>query len=197
MFAASAVVLSLERVTYAAVWRWPASFALACHRLKPGSDPVDVVAALFVVFKAMQATVFMAWCIVHGGSLTRASDGMVPLVAGAMLIAAGQVLTLSVFARLGRIGVFYGIRFGRDVPWCTGFPFGWIRHPQYVGTAISIWGFFLVLRYPASDWAALPLLETLYYGIGSLVEQPPAAGIITSRSRPETGADPRASTRLP
>ena len=117
---------------------------------------------------------------------------------GAALVLAGQVLNLSVFVVLGRSGVFYGNRLGQPVPWCEGFPFSWIRHPQYVGTVLTIWGIFVITRYPAPDWPVLPLLETVYYALGSLLEQAPAAAPITlEESASATASDPRASTPLP
>lgn len=187
------VALALERVAYAVIWHRPDLFARACRRVAPAHDPVDLLAALFVGFKGLQALVFAGWWVAHGGSLRPASDGGTSLLVGGALVGIGQALNMSVFARLGRTGVFYGSRLGHDIPWCRGFPFSVVRHPQYVGTVLTIWGIFVVMRYPAPDWIALPLLETLYYTLGALVEQvPPTAGTITAA----TGAAPRASEPL-
>jgi methylene-fatty-acyl-phospholipid synthase len=82
----------------------------------------------------------------------------------------GQSLNLSVFWRLGNAGVFYGSKFGRRIPWCRSFPFSVLSHPQYAGAVLSIWGLFLILRFPAEDWWVLPALETAYYVIGSWFE---------------------------
>jgi methylene-fatty-acyl-phospholipid synthase len=76
-----------------------------------------------------------------------------------------------VFRRLGEVGVFYGNRFGYDVPWSEQFPFSVLKHPQYVGATLSIWGFFLMMRFPHNDWLMLPSLETVYYILGSYFEQ--------------------------
>jgi hypothetical protein len=35
---------------------------------------------------------------------------------------------------------------------------------------LTIWGFFLGVRFPHDDWFVLPLLETLYYVIGASLE---------------------------
>ena len=43
--------------------------------------------------------------------------------------------------------------------------------PQYVGTVLSIWGFFLVMRFPHDDWLVLPVLETIYYTLGARLER--------------------------
>jgi phosphatidyl-N-methylethanolamine N-methyltransferase len=129
------------------------------------------VYALFIVFKLVQVTVFAAWIVVHanGGPLLTAS---VPALAvGALLMIVGQTLNAGVFLRLGATGVFYGKRFGCDLPWMTGFPFSIVPHPQYVGTVLTIWGLFLIARYPHPDWYALPMVETVYYAWGSRVER--------------------------
>ena len=92
-------------------------------------------------------------------------------MAGAILIVVGQILNFSVFHRLGKIGVFYGNKFGYEVPWHREFPFSLLKHPQYVGALFSIWGFFLVTRFPHDDWFMLPVLETVYYVLGIHFEQ--------------------------
>ena len=36
---------------------------------------------------------------------------------------------------------------------------------------MSIWGFFLIMRFPHGDWFVLPALETVYYALGAYYEQ--------------------------
>jgi len=86
-------------------------------------------------------------------------------------MAAGQALNVSVFHRLGKIGVFYGNKLGYRIPWSRKFPFSCLKHPQYVGALLTIWGFFLVMRFPYDDWYLLPVLETVYYGFGAYFER--------------------------
>jgi methylene-fatty-acyl-phospholipid synthase len=81
------------------------------------------------------------------------------------------MLNMSVFYRLGKVGVFYGNKFGYALPWCQALPFSLLRHPQYVGTVLAIWGLFLLVRFPHDDWYMLPALETLYYALGAHFEQ--------------------------
>lgn len=169
VLAVTAAALAVERVAYALIWTRPHRFLRACRQRLPGRAPVDVVAGLFGAFKVVQVVAFAVWCRVHGGSLAPETVGVATL-AGGITIAVGQVLNVAVFRRLGRIGVFYGNRLGHDVAWQDGFPFSLVRHPQYVGTVMSIWGLFLAWRYPAPDWYALPLLESAYYLAGALLE---------------------------
>src|SRR5215467_9828292 len=102
-------------------------------------EPVDVRRFLFYGFKILQFTVFIGSCYFHGdGSLLSFGGSPWSLGLGLALIAGGQTLNLSVFYRLGKVGVFYGDRFGHQVPWCRGFPFSLVKHPQYGDTLLSI-----------------------------------------------------------
>lgn len=43
-----------------------------------------------------------------------------------------------VYQLLGQAGTYYGVRFGKIIPWVTDFPFGYIKDPQYVGSITSL-----------------------------------------------------------
>ena len=135
-------------------------------------EPVDALRRIFYGFKALQLLVFVGWCYLYGdGSLLPASGSVLPPVAGLLLIAIGQVFNIGVFFRLGNQGVFYGNRFGFEIPWNEAFPFSLLKHPQYVGAVLSIWGFFIAMRFPRADWYLIPSLETVYYFLGACLEQ--------------------------
>ncbi len=170
----AAVLLSLERLVYIWAWHSPASFRAWCRRapLIASNTPVTALQRLFYGFKGIQGAVFLGWCAWYGQEApSLLSEAILPLIAGGTLIVVGQILNLGVFYRLGTNGVFYGSRFGSQIPWCREFPFSLCRHPQYVGTLLSIWGFFVVVRFPHPDWYVLPALETLYYVCGAYFEQ--------------------------
>ena len=172
---ASALLLALERACYVWAWRAPDAFRAACAGPKGlASRPTEALRALFVGFKALQIGVFTWWCLEHGGAAAWPPDAPLWAIAiGVCLVAAGQALNAGVFYRLGSVGVFYGNRFGYDVPWCNAFPFSVTAHPQYVGTMLTIWGVFLILRFPHDDWIVLPALETAYYILGARLERTP------------------------
>ncbi|KAF5204394.1 6-phosphogluconolactonase [Thalictrum thalictroides] len=50
----------------------------------------------------------------------------------------GQFLNFRVYQLLGESGTYYGVRFGKNIPWVTEFPFGYISDPQYVGSIMSL-----------------------------------------------------------
>ncbi|CAO2813554.1 unnamed protein product [Amaranthus hypochondriacus] len=54
------------------------------------------------------------------------------------LFLAGQFLNFRVYQLLGEAGTYYGVRFGKNIPWVTEFPFGYIKDPQYVGSILSL-----------------------------------------------------------
>jgi methylene-fatty-acyl-phospholipid synthase len=189
-------LLALERIAYALVWRSPGRFrAWAARRpFRWLGGPVDVLAALFLGFKLLQITVFVGWHLAHGdGSLGPYAPDFRTAAAGALLVAVGQGLNLSVFRLLGKVGVFYGNRFGYAVSWRHRFPFTWFPHPQYLGTVLTIWGFFIVMRFPAPDWIIIPAVESIYYSAGAYLERDPGAE--TACHRPVTAS--KAAATLP
>lgn len=73
-------------------------------------------------------------------------------VVAAVLLVFGQILQLSVYARLGIEGVYYGNKLGCPVPWVTGWPFNMqLRHPQYIGCVMSYIALFRLLTPEGSE----------------------------------------------
>ena len=77
-----------------------------------------------------------------------------------------------------------GDRLGYAVTRTTAFAFSRLRHPQYVGAVLTIWGLFALLRFPAADWYLVPALETLYYGVGARLEERAPAPTVEPARRP-------------
>ena len=173
--AIAAVLLAAERASYVLIARRPDLFLALYARLDPtrASTPITAVERLFFAFKGLQFGVFIAWCYVHGGRFPwPAPHGPFVLALSWALAIAGQILVVSTFYQLGRTGVFFGDQLGYAVPRCRAFPFSLLAHPQYVGTLLTIWGGFMLVRFPHDDWWALPLLETVYYLGGMWLETP-------------------------
>lgn len=166
-------LLALERLTYAWAWNRPEAFIRrAAGSFGLPDDPVLALRRLFHGFKVVQVAVIVAWCQWFAGSWLPLPTASLPwLVAAAALVAVGQLLNVGVMHRLGTEGVFYGNRFGRDVPWVTGFPFSVCPHPQYLGALATVWGVLLAMRFPNPDWIVLPLVSTVYYLLGARLER--------------------------
>jgi phosphatidyl-N-methylethanolamine N-methyltransferase len=168
----AATLLGAERLCYVWIARAPERFRAVCAGplMSMAEDPITAVAWLFYGFKVLQFSVFVWWCCVFGQGLPAPDLDLSAAATGILALVVGQTLNLSVFYRLGRTGVFYGAQFGYSVNWTDAFPFSVFKHPQYVGTVLSIWGFFLIARYPQGDWWLLPAIETIYYAIGARLE---------------------------
>lgn len=170
LFVLCALLLSIERITYFWVSHYPENWRRLCTAFG-AQAPVAALHKLFYLFKAIQLSVFFGWCaLLADTGLPWPTAPLPAMLLGSLCIAFGLVLNASVFYRLGSVGVFYGQQMGHNLPWVHGFPFSLFRHPQYLGTLVSIWGFFLVMRYPYPDWFYLPLLQTLYYAWGAYHE---------------------------
>lgn len=163
----AAALLSIERIFYVVISRRPE----LVRRWPSPVTPVRVVQAAFYAFKILQLVVFVWWCSVFGhGTLWPEHLSAAVFLSGTAMILIGQALSTIVFYRLGPIGAFYGAEFGYAVKRVRAFPFSIFRHPQYVGAAMTIWGIFLLLRFPEPDWVVLPVLESVYYAIGARLE---------------------------
>ena len=156
------------------------------------SSAVTVVERLFHTFKGLQFGVFIAWCNAHGGRFPfPAPHGPFVTVLCWTLAGAGQVLVVSTFYQLGRTGVFFGDQLGHAVPRCRAFPFSLLSHPQYVGTLLTIWGGFMLVRFPHDDWWAFSRPSTIRAGCGSR-RRAAATGRGTPRSPSGCGRGRRA-----
>lgn len=60
--------------------------------------------------------------------------------AALLLIAVGQHLNALVYKHLGVDGVYYGVRFGKKIPWVYDYPYSVMRDPQYIGCIITLLG---------------------------------------------------------
>lgn len=169
-----ALLLSLERITYVWVSHRPSHWQAMCQQPPLnalGRDPVTVVRRLFIGFKALQIGVFFTWCMIAGATLLPWPTAPPVVIAGGLTgVIAGQILSTAVFQQLGSTAVFFGGELGYASGRVDGFPFNLMPHPQYVGALVSIWGFFLIMRYPNPDWLILPLVETAFYAAGAYLE---------------------------
>jgi hypothetical protein len=176
------LLLGVERACYTVMWTAPAAVSRACRVVSRGAwTPVDLTVALFAVNKILQATAYFGFWHVAANDLDaiRTDDGDVRpralsrLALGLPLVLAGQVLNAATYAAIGRDGVYYGCRFGRPVPWHTGFPFTVVSHPQYAGATMTAWGTCALLANRAvvrRGWFGIAAAQSAYYLYMSLVE---------------------------
>lgn len=200
--ALAAALLAIERVCYVLAWRRPDAFCRWAARCGIARDGVCALERCFYAFKLIQAGVFVGWWRHFAtGALLPFDGGPLAIACGALLVAAGQLLNFSAAHRLGRIGMFYGVRFGHVVPRCTRFPYSVLSHPQYVGTVATIWGLFLLVRFPHPDWWIVPAIETAWYALGAVLENERQAAAVEPLAQPATPATastgPKRAARRP
>ena len=143
--------VSIPHFFYFWLWRTPQRWIVRAQRLKV--DPSESMARVAVSIKAVQAMAFIIW--LHSATTANQifeefQERLVrkdPLLFVAFLLAvAGQCLNAGVFRAIGVHGVYYGIKFGKKIPWSRAWPYAGflsVPHPQYVGCVLTIWGLIL------------------------------------------------------
>ncbi|XP_021647933.2 phosphatidyl-N-methylethanolamine N-methyltransferase [Hevea brasiliensis] len=123
VFAAIGVILPFPY--YYWLWTKPQSWVNLCGKER---DPCKVMAYVSHFLKLLQ---FISLYSVSSFSLP-------PPLYFWPLFGFGQFLNFRVYQLLGESGTYYGVRFGKDIPWVTEFPLGVIKDPQYVGSILSL-----------------------------------------------------------
>ncbi|WZZ34207.1 hypothetical protein YC2023_017608 [Brassica napus] len=128
-------------------WLWtnPQSWVNLCGQ---GKDPSTVMARVSHVLKAAQllslfSVASLSWppplyfwpVMAFGQFLNFRSQSLCP---GSVSVCWIEIESKAVYQLLGEAGTYYGVRFGKNIPWVTEFPFGVIRDPQYVGSVMSL-----------------------------------------------------------
>ncbi|XP_072989615.1 phosphatidyl-N-methylethanolamine N-methyltransferase [Typha latifolia] len=109
---------------YYCLWNFPQKWVDLCGK---GVDPCHRMAQISHAIKAVQFV-----------SLLSVARFSWPPWYSFLLFSVGQYLNFKVYQLLGKPGTYYGVRFGKNVPWVTEFPFGYIKDPQYVGSVMSL-----------------------------------------------------------
>ncbi|XP_030968613.1 phosphatidyl-N-methylethanolamine N-methyltransferase [Quercus lobata] len=125
IFAAIGVIVPFP--FYFWLWTNPQSWVELCGK---GRDPSKVMANVSHLLKLVQ---FLSLFSVSYNYLS-----WPPPLYFWPLFLFGQFLNFRVYQLLGESGTYYGVRFGKNIPWVTEFPFGVIRDPQYVGSIMSL-----------------------------------------------------------
>ncbi|KAI8466259.1 MAG: hypothetical protein J3K34DRAFT_67752 [Monoraphidium minutum] len=153
---AVAVALAAPHFLYAFIWFKPHLWQRAF-----GGKSVDIFALCGALGKLLQFSVVALWlgCTMPSGlCLDLGAVGLGQWLAALALFGYGQSLNAGIFRAIGRAGVYYGFKLGRPVPWVTGWPFDAVAHPQYVGSALSVWALAALL------WGAAPCGSLLVLG---------------------------------
>jgi hypothetical protein len=177
------ITITASTLLYTGIWLRPAKFSdWVCAGLRP----VRVMALLAHTLKLLQFTLIAVqvnFALTGSGEKGAPRDKLISelysgdfrthaRLAGCLaLFVFGQTLNARVYLLLGEGGVYYGNKLEPDVkrPWVTAWPYSsqWLRHPQYLGSSLTLLGFYgarLIHAVPALCWAVnyafLALLES-------------------------------------
>jgi len=150
--------MAVERACYTIVWTQSRWFIKLCKTsaLKEWGTPVDVVVRLFVINKIFQFGGLFLWYYFSAPWFKFAEITLYQWITGFQLIVFGQILNNAIYRAIGKAGVYYGVRLGQPVPYCTGFPFNvFTAHPQYFGSVSTAIGAGILVTTPAHEAAGL------------------------------------------
>ncbi|KAK3265459.1 hypothetical protein CYMTET_25858 [Cymbomonas tetramitiformis] len=132
--------LSVERIIYTFIWLRPKSWMRMCKQpfFRSIGTPVDVVVKCFWISKVFQFGGFIGWYFYMAPLPALTDITPLQITIGIQFFVIGQILNASIYHAIGKNGVYYGVKLGQRVPWCTGFPFNvFTMHPQYFGANLS------------------------------------------------------------
>lgn len=186
--------LAVERICYTVLWLFPRPIARVCAECRV-HNPVNAIVAVFAANKAIQLAAFLGFRflvddasrrddarVLVGCPFASPEDGALftlkavapwRLIVGVAFCALGQTLNLATYAAIGKDGVYYGCRYGVEVPWCATFPFTASRHPQYLGAALTAWGLCVLAATDEAarrGWFGLAVVQSAYYAYMARVE---------------------------
>lgn len=144
----------LEKMSYSFVCNRPKTFLSIMKHYTSLTDPCEFVHRCLMTGKVGQvAPLVYAWFNI--GTIPSLTSLTTFILVAAFV--AGQILNFSVYNAIGFNGVYYGIKFGKKIPWTYAFPYNvtWLKHPQYIGAVLSILGGFLLAFEDASNFHKL------------------------------------------
>lgn len=163
--------LTIPHLLYAFIWYFPRTWMKLV-----GRSPVEKFAQTAGALKIVQFGSVLSW--ISGTSLF--SNGLSWLAEVTILqwlgflglLSIGQTLNGGVLSTIGIDGTYYGFKLGKKVPWYSGFPFSVCPHPQYVGSSLSVWAFFILLHAHAPPaLLSIALYWTGLYVVTGIIEE--------------------------
>ena len=173
--------LSLPHLWYTWLWRSPQKWVARCKRVQ--QDPSLAMMKFAAMLKVVQFSAFVLWLcsfatqmdVLRGVHARLLAQDTTMLIAVALLIV-GQALNTGAMKAISVDGIYYGVRFGKKIPWCTSWPYGGlfsVPHPQYVGSVLTVWALVLGACLPVhyhSGALCLGAVWTIFYVFTGVME---------------------------
>ena len=151
----------LEKIIYTFIWLYPNKF-MNLFNIKYPYTGVNYMFYISIITKIIQLIVVIYYLYIHSTDFVKLNIINIKfLILGFVTLFIGQYLNYNVYKQLKKKGVYYGTKFGLNIPWCYEFPYNinWLKHPQNIGiilTYISIYFIFKSFFYTKSF-----ILETI------------------------------------
>ena len=134
---------ALSHITYYFVWKFPYNFIKFSKYLN--CNPLNLLYRLCIIQKILQA--FFIYKSAEDNNRITPYYEKFNLV-NLSLLTVGQVLNISVYYKLGIIGIYYGNKLGYKVKWINSFPFNVVSNPQYLGCIFTLCGLYGLIDFP-------------------------------------------------
>lgn len=152
------VITSLSHILYYLIWNYPYDFIFFAYDCRV--TPVTLMSSLSYIQKIFQFLFIIYYSFTN--------DTLIPYfenlnILNILLIGIGQTLNLSVYYKLGTKGVYYGNKFGLELPYITTFPYNiGIKNPQYVGCILTLCGLYPLISFNYVIYASTLYQITMY-----------------------------------
>ena len=134
-------ITSLTHILYFFIWDYTDKYIKFSYYLR--TSPIFLMTLLSSLQKLIQISLIINYSIQNNTLIPYVSNFN---IYNFILITIGQILNISVYYKIGIIGVYYGNKLGYNLPWITTFPYNiGINNPQYIGCILTLFGLYPLL----------------------------------------------------
>ena len=134
-------ITSLTHILYFFIWNYTDKYIKFSYYLR--TSPIFLMTLLSLLQKLIQISLIINYSIQNNTLIPYVSNFN---IYNFILITIGQILNISVYYKIGIIGVYYGNKLGYNLPWITTFPYNiGINNPQYIGCILTLFGLYPLL----------------------------------------------------
>ena len=134
-------ITSLSHILYFYVWNFTDSYIKISYYLQ--TTPLFLITFISIIQKSLQYSIIINYSIKNKTLIPYIENFN---IINFLLIIIGQILNFAVYYKIGIIGVYYGNKFGYNLPWISTFPFNIrLKNPQYIGCILTLIGMYPLL----------------------------------------------------
>ena len=138
----------LDKILYTFIWLYPKKF-MNLINTENSYTSVNCMFYISIIIKIIQFVVLIYYLYIHFPYFNKLDIiNKKFLIVGFATLFVGQYLNYNVYKQLKKIGVYYGTKFGLNIPWCYKFPYNisWLKHPQYIGNILTFISIYFIFK---------------------------------------------------